>query len=228
MTGVQTCALPISALRTPPEAAAPDSAARLTDADARLKALREGRPAVAAKAEELRKSIGTANDPANFEREFAAKERALRIRRFVAAGEVPQALDEYDLLYELTKQDATKEQKAKLEAEWKPRNAAHKKARDFVLDTWRQLPDPASYTANLERLTDASKTFTDNADRLGLRNLLTALDQTYTKLKDSSDRLDRASAADSATLDEIGVLHTTLVKLENEVIATVKKLEETR
>ena len=148
----------LAALRTPAEAAAPESAARLADADARMKALREGRPAVAAKAEELRKSIGNTNDPANFEREFAAKERALRIRRYVAAGEVPQALDEYDLLYELTKQDATKEQKAKLEAEWKPRNAGHKKARDFVLDTWRQLPDPAAYTANLERLTDAAKT----------------------------------------------------------------------
>lgn len=218
----------LAALRTPAEAAAPEAAARLADADARLKSLREGRPAVAAKADELRKSIGTTNDPANFEREFAAKERVLRIRRFVAAGEVPQALDEYDLLYELTKQDATKEQKAKLEAEWKPRNEAHKKARDFVLDTWRQLPDPAAYTANLDRLTDAAKTMTDNGDRLGLRNLLTALDQTYTKLKETFDRLDTNSAGDKATEAEIGALSKSLSKLETETIAAVAKLENPR
>ena len=218
----------LAGLRTPPEAAAPEAAARLADSDARLKALREGRPAVAAKADELRKSIGTTNDPANFEREFAAKERVLRIRRFVAAGEVPQALDEYDLLYELTKQDATREQKAKLEAEWKPRNEAHKKARDFVLDTWRQLPDPAAYAANLDRLTDAAKTMTDNGDRLGLRNLLTALEQTFTKLKEAFDRLDKNTASDDETVAQIGALSKSLGKLETETIAAVAKLENPR
>ena len=218
----------LAALRLPPEASAAEFAAPLAYADAGLKALREGRPGIAAKVEELRKSIGTTNDPANFERAFAAKERALSIRRAVEAGDIEQALAEYDLLYELTKQESTKELKAKLEAEWKPRSPEHKKARDFVLNTWRQLADPAAHAAHLDRLADAAKTMTDNQDRLGLRNLLTALDQTYTKLKDALDRLDPETDSDKPTIEQIKALTPALRKIETEAIAAVAKIENPR
>ena len=218
----------LAALRLPPEAGGAESAAALAYADAGLKALREGRPGIAAKVEELRKSIGTTNDPANFERAFAAKERALSIRRAVEAGDVEQALAEYDLLFELTKQESTKELKAKLEAEWKPRSPEHKKARDFVLNAWRQLADPAAHAAALDRLADAAKTMTDNQDRLGLRNLLTALDQTYTKLKDALDRLDPETDGDKPTIEQIKALTPALRKIETEAIAAVTKIENPR
>jgi len=216
----------LAALRTPPEAATPEFAPSLADADARLKALRDGRPGIAAKAEDLRKSIGASNDPANFEREFAAKERTLRIRRFLEAGEVEAALAEYDLLFELTKQEATKEQKAKLEAEWKPRNPEHKKARDFVLGAWRQVADLPGFTANADKLAEAAKTLAENQDRLGLRNLLTALDETYTKLKDIRDRLDENTESDKPPLAELRELIPALRKIDDEARAAVAKIEK--
>ncbi len=218
----------LAVLRASPAAAAPDFAARLAQDDARLKALREGRPAIAARAEELGKSLGKVNDPANFERQFAAKERAARIRRLVDAGEVEEALAEYDLLYELTKQDATREQKAKLEAEWKPRSPEHKKARDFVLTTWRQLADPAAYAANLDKFADAAKTMADNQDRLGLRNLITAIDQTSTKLRETFDRLDPNTESDKAAIVEFQTLTQALRKVEDAAIAAVAKIENPR
>ena len=176
----------------------------------------------------MTKSLGKANDPVNFERQFAAKERAARIRRLVEAGEIDEALAEYDLLFDLTKQDATKEQKAKLEAEWKPRNPEHKKARDFVLNTWRQLADPAAFAANLDKLTDAAKTMADNQDRLGLRNLITAIDQTSSKLRETFDRLDPNTESDKPALKELQTLTQALIKAEADAIAAVAKIENPR
>jgi hypothetical protein len=218
----KSLAAEVAAVKADPSAAG--AAAELAAVDARLAGLREGRPAIAARADELRKLAGKVADPANFEREFAAKERALRIRRLIAAGEIDEALAEYDLLYDLTKQEQTKEQKSRLAAEWKPRNDEHAKARDFVA-SWRKLDGPAAYETNIDALAAAAATLKSNRDRLGLRYLLTTLDQTGTKLVDFAGRLDR-SEADLAVVDKLKSLSAALTKIETDARDAVAEIEK--
>jgi hypothetical protein len=212
-------------LKKAAEANDPDFAARLAAADKQLQALREGRPGIESKVEDLRKTLDRATDTANFEKEFAAKEITLAIRRLIEAGEIPEALEEFDRLYNLTKQEATKEQKAKIETEWKPRNDAHKKARDFVINTWRQQSTLEEFTRNLEKLQDAHKTLIDNEDRLGLRNFVTAMDQTYAKFKDILERLDPNTESDKPALLELRTLSEELRKLEDAAKAKIRTIE---
>jgi hypothetical protein len=203
----------------------PDLLAQL---ETRTKALREARPEIESKIEDLRKTIDRKNDTANVEKEFLAKEIQLAIRRFIEAGEIPDALEEYDRLYNLLKQEAIKEQKARLETEWKPKNDAHTKARDFVMKTWRSLTDLSEFQRNLESLQEATKTLTQQDDRLGLRNLITALDQTYGRLKELLERLDPQSPTDAATIQELRDFTQELRKIEDASRQKLSTIEKTR
>jgi len=218
----------LAELRKLPEVADADFAARIATGESRMKLLRDARPTLQQRVEDLRKSIGKIDDPAQFEKAFAAKELNNRIRTLLEAGEVPEALDTFDQLYDLVKLESVKEQKAKIDAEWATKNDEHAKARKFLLGRWRELTELADFNANLDKLQDAAKLMTEINDRLGLRNLVTALDQTAAKLKDILDRLDPASEGDRASLEQLRTLSQALGKLEADARATIKTLENPR
>ena len=218
----------LATLRKQAEAADADFASRLGSAESRMKLLRDARPDLQRKVDELRKSVGKNDDPAQYEKQFAAKELNTRIRTLLEAGEVPEALETFDRLFDLTKLESVKEQKAKIDAEWATKTDEHAQARKFLLGRWRELSELPDFTANLDQLQDAAKLMTDLNDRLGLRNLSTALDQTVAKLREISERLDSASEGDLVILGQLRTLNDALRKLDADAKTKVRTLENPR
>ncbi|MGL6076627.1 MAG: hypothetical protein ACRC8S_20930 [Fimbriiglobus sp.] len=216
-------------LKTDPLASEEAVAKMLTTVEADIKKLRDARSEIQDKVEPLRKAVDLKKtDTASFEKEFAAKEMQLSIRRHIEAGEIPEALEWYDRLFDFLKQDSVKEQKAKLETEWKPKNEAQSKARDFLRKTWRELSALDEFQRNLEGLQSAAKTMTENDDRLGLRLLLTSLDQTYARLKELLERLDPQSPTDAVSLQELRDFTQEIRKIEDSARDKVRSIEKTR
>lgn len=204
----------------------PRSADLLASAERQIQALREVRPAIQQKADELAAAAVRAQDPAVIEREFRAKELVARIKQLVEVGEVPEALELYDQLIEVTSSDDTRKQKDQLAAEWKPKDAAHERARGFVIDTWRRLPSvTADIRAASDKLDDVVRVLITKEDRLGLRLLLASFEPLYVKLKTIADKLDPNGETDKPKRERLTELATDLRKQEQSVRAAVQKIE---
>ena len=204
----------LARLKKQPDATETNAAESIARSSAQLQAVKDARPGIEAKATELQKSINNLEDPSRLEKDFRIKEIQGQIKTLIAQGEIPEALNEFDRLYDLTKSATTKEQKAKIESEWQPKNDAHRKARDYLLVTWRTVSNLTEFTNNLNSLNDAVKVMTDLDDRFGLFNLLTALDQSYGKLRDILDRLDQNAESDQPSLKELQAIKEALRKIE--------------
>jgi hypothetical protein len=218
----------LNRLKKQPEAKDPDLAKVaevLTDAADQLQAIRRDRAKIETRANELQVAAVMANDPVRFEKEFRAKELTVRIAQLVAQGEIPEALDLYDQLAELTKQADVPERKKKLAAEWAPKNAEHKQARDYVLGQWRRVADGAGFRAAAAPLREAVEVLIKYDDRLGLRNVLSSFEPAYARLQGVVDSLDPNSAADAVVLKELQTAVQSLRKIEEDARAAVRRLE---
>lgn len=215
----------LNRLRLLPAAKDPRLAELLASAEANLQAVRTGKTGIEERVGQLKAVIAKANDPVKFEREFRAKELASRITQLVETGEIPEAIDLYDQLFEVTQQPEHKDQKTKLIAEWEPRNDEHRNARDFVTGKWRMAKDLTEYTQQLEPLKDAVSVMVKNDDRLGLRNVLSSMEPAYAKLKEILDVLDQNSETDRASVKAVQDVTTALRKLEDEARTALKKIE---
>jgi hypothetical protein len=216
-------------LRADPLAADPQAADLLASAERQLDRLRADRQQVRAKADELKEQADKMQDPVAIERQFRAKELADRIKKLVDAGEVPEALDLYDQLIEVTNGDEQRKQKAKLAADWEPKDAAHRRAREYVADVWRKLPADLDQTADAaDKLPGVVAALTAKEDRLGLRQLLAGFEPVYVKLKGVADKLDPAAEADKAKLDRLKGLAADLRKQDEVVRAAIKTVEGTK
>ncbi len=210
-------------LKKEPGAKDPVPSSLLDAAGTQLQAIREGRGGIAQKQEELKNAVAKANDPVRFEKEFRAKELTDRIKQLVAQGEVPEALDLYDQLFEVTQNPEVKDQKAKLAAEWQPKNDEHRKAREYVIDEWRKAAGLAEFKAAVQPLTDAAGVLKKYDDRLGLRNLLSSFEPAYAKLKEVLDGLDPES--DRASVKEVQAVSQALRQIEQDAREHLKKIE---
>ena len=214
----------LARLKTQPDASDANAAESIARSTAQLQAVKDARPGIEEKAKELQKSINTLDDPSRFEKDFRIKEIRSQIKTLVGQGDIPAALSEYDRLYDVTKKDIDKEQKAKLEAEWQTKTDAHRKARDYLLVTWRTVSNLTEFTNNLDLLRDAVKVMTTLDDRLGLYNLLAALNESYGKLKDILDRLDPKAESDQPSLKELQTITEALRKIEDDTRAKLKDI----
>ena len=207
-------------------AADPQLSAGVAAAGQALAGLQADRTAtVRSRVDDLRQSLAKSNDPARFEKEFRAKELAARVRQLLDAGEVPDALDHLDQLYELTQKPAVKEQRAKVAAEWEVKSPAHAKAREYIAGPWRKAVTLPDLVVGVERLTDAAATLTKHDDRLGLRLLLASVDVAYSRLKDIIDRLDPGPDADLAAKAEVQRVTKAVREVETAARAAVARLE---
>ena len=174
----------------------------------------------------MKLAIAKKNDPVMFEKEFRANELVRQIGYHVGRGEVPEADALYDQLIELTKQEEMKAKKAKLLADWAVMAEDHKQARAFLLDEWRKAATLSEYQALLPKLQPAAGTLVKNADKLGLRNLLSAIGIAYARLQDQLAPLDENAEADRVTIKEIKALADDVRKVEEAARAESMKLEE--
>ncbi len=202
------------------------AASLLAVSDQQLQILRSGKPELEKKIEDLKMAIAKSNDPVKFEKEFRANEIVRQIQNHVARGEVPEAELLYDQLIELTNQEEMKAKKAKLIAEWATTNDDHRKARAFLLDKWRKATTLAEYRPLLVELTPTAENFVKNADKLGLRNLLSAIRDSFARLQEQLAPLDENSDTDRDRIKELKVFGAQLHKIEEMVETESKKLEE--
>jgi hypothetical protein len=212
-------------LKKQPEAKDAIPADLLASAADQLRAMRQDRTKIETRANELKGAVARANDPVRFEKEFRAKELTTRITQLIARGEIPEALDLYNQLAELTKQADVLAQKKKLAAEWAPKNAEHKQARDYILNQWRKVADAAGFRGAVEPLKEAVEVLVKYDDRLGLRNVISSFEPAYARLQAAVDTLDPNAAADAAMLKELQTAAQSLRKIEEDARAAVKRLE---
>lgn len=214
-------------LKSAPEASDASSSSVLQSAERQIQDLKNGRELIAKRVETLKEAVAKLDDPAQFEREFRARELAARIKQLLDAGEVPEALPLYDQLAQVTGSDEHKQAKAKVEAAWRPRNDEHKKARDFLLITWRNLPAALpDYRDAMPRLEEAVERMIRNDDRYGLRNFLASMDLTLVRLKEIADGLDANVESDKPRLKELEGILAQLRKIEENARDVVKRIEE--
>jgi hypothetical protein len=213
-------------LRKQPGAKEEPSASLLEFAGRQLEAIQADRGSIDAKRTELESAVARAEgDPVRFEREFRTKELTAQIRQLIERGEIPEALAQYDELYNVSKNEEVKEQKAKLAKEWEPKNDEHRKARDYVTGEWRRVVGLDGFKGAVAPLTDAAAVLAKNDDRLGLRNLLSSLDAAYARMKEVSDALDPNSEADRNSLKELQGVLTALRRIETDARAKLKQIE---
>lgn len=219
----QQLAADLAKLKESPHAADALPAALLASADGQLRLYRGAMPTLADRIEGLKLAIEKAKDPVKFEKEFRARELTSRIRQMIEAGEVPDALDLYDQLIELTQSDDAKAQKAKLAAEWEPKSGDAKLARAVVADVWKKASTVAEYKDAAPKLSAAADVLIRENDRLGLRNLAGAIDPAYVRLKEQADLLDGES--DRAALKELQAVAEAVRAIEAKAREHVKKLD---
>ena len=139
----------------------------------------------------------------------------------MASGEVEEALAAFDQLATLLPNDATiKARKEKLAAEWKPKDEAHAKARDYLLKTWPALATIPDLRDSLPQLRTAIDTCKKAGDRHAFRRFLGILGGFPAKLSELIKDIDDRKSADDAkaTREVVG-------KLEQEVVEFLKKGE---
>ncbi len=212
-------------LREGPHASDAMAAALLASAAGQLQIIRGALPTLRDRIEDLKIQIAKAEDPVRFEKEFRAKELTRDIRQHIELGEIPQALDLYDRLFELTKSEDAKTQKEKLAKEWEPKSEEIKQARSVVTDVWRKASTVAEYKEAAPKLSAAATVLVREGDRLGLRALLASIDPAYVRLKEQADLLDGTSDSDRAVLQELKSVAETVRGIEAKTREAVLKLE---
>jgi len=190
-----------------------------------LGVLRQGKPELENSVASLKTAIARANNPAEFEREFKANELVRQIKYHERRGEVPEALELYDQLFELTKQENVKAQKAKLEEEWKVKSPQQEQARKYITEDWAKLTTLDEIKGGVAKLKESVDQLISGQDRLGLRLTLTGLRAGYARLSDVVNALDPELVQDKEQIQVVKAVRDDLQKIEEAAQAEVNKLD---
>ncbi len=137
------------------------------------------------------------NDPSRAAKQVAAESINARIAIHLSSGEVDQALAAYDQLAALLPDNPqVKTQRDKLKDEWKVKNDAHQKARDYLLKTWPAVASIPDFKESLPQLRAAVDVCKKNGDKWAFRKLLAIFGVAGQKLNDLAAALDPASDVD--------------------------------
>ncbi len=163
------------------------------------------------------------NDPTFDAKELQAEEINERIKSLLARGDVDEALAAYDQLFALLPGDAVvKRRKDELAAEWKVKDDAHQKARDYLLKTWPAVATIQDFEESTTRVRDAVAVCKRHGDKLTLRKLLTVFSTAIVKLNDLVAPLDPASEADRKLFKAAETAGREMAKIEEDLRAFVK------
>lgn len=169
------------------------------------------------------------NDPMAVAREVQAEAINTRITVLLSGGDVDQALAAYDQLIALLPGDAdVKARREKLAAEWKVKDEAHQKARDYLTKTWPAVATIQDFKDSAVRQNDkdgplklAVEVCKKNGDKWTLRKLLIAFNAAGVKLNELAAGLDPTSEADKRLQADANSAGKALAALEQEVRAFV-------
>ncbi|MDY3563791.1 hypothetical protein R5W23_005413 [Gemmata sp. JC673] len=190
----------------------------LAKAEQNLAALRTYNVQLAGHRDKIAKVVARENDPSVAAKEAQAEAINARIALLLARGDVDEALAAYDQLAFLIPGDAdVKVRKDKLAAEWKVKDDAHQKARDYLLKTWPGVQTVADFRDSLPLIRSAVDECKKHKDTWTMRKLLTVFSTAVVKLNDLVAQLDPASDADKKLLADANQVGKTMAALEQEV-----------
>jgi hypothetical protein len=197
---------------------APNAAQLLTKIEQNLTALRAYNAQLKGHIEKIAEVVKRENDPAIAALDVQAQAINARIRLLLADGNVEQALAAYTQLIQLVPDNAdVKAQREKLAAEWKVKDDAHQKARDYLLKTWPAVATIQDFKDSLPQLRAAVDTCKKNGDKWALRKLLAVFTAAGSKLNELVAPLDTASEADRKLLADATNAGKVLAALEQEL-----------
>jgi hypothetical protein len=162
------------------------------------------------------------NDPAAAAKDVQAQALNARIKVLLTGGDVEQALVAYDQLIALLPDDAdVKARREALAAEWKVKDDAHQKARDYLLKTWPAVASILDFKDSLPQIRSAVDVCKKNGDKWTLRRLLTIFSAAGSKLYDLVQPLDPASDSDRKLIADANKVGKDLAALEQDLRAFV-------
>lgn len=151
-------------------------------------------------------------------KEARAQSINTQITILLTQGDVDEALAAYDQLFALLPDDAqVKARKDKLAAEWKTKDAAHQKARDYLLKTWPGVQTIADFRDSLPLIRTAVDQCKKHGDTWTMRKLLTLFSTAVVKLNDAVGQLDATAEADKKLLADAEQVSKVIAALEQEV-----------
>jgi hypothetical protein len=204
-----------------PGANAGTAAGTLTDCEQQLKTFREYRDHL--KQYEERLAAAAKLDPVRMEKELRAKDLASRIASLREQGEIPEALETYDELYELTKDDKFRVEKEKLARQWAPVDEEHRAAREVILIKWPVAQTLEDFIATTGPLNKAIDVLIKKKDVMGVRKALNSFNPAYAKIKGLVDPLDPTNAMDVEKLGQLNSISQELQLLANRAQDWLKK-----
>jgi hypothetical protein len=126
----------------------------------------------------------------------------------------------------ITDDKSLAERVKKLEAEWKPRDAAHGEARDFIYNKWPKL-DTAGLEAEMANARKALQVCKSFGDTLYPRKLVLATQAHTARLQQESDAaLKKGDADDDKTVERLAKVSDQLKKLLTEALDYLKSASE--
>jgi tetratricopeptide (TPR) repeat protein len=204
---------------------APGAATLLAAVEQQLAALRVANGQLAARVKDLEAVVAKAKDNSSKEAavEVQAQSLTTRISLLLARGEVDEALAAYDQLATVVPDNAdVKARRDKLAAEWKPKDEAHAKARDY-LKAWAALATVQDLKDSLPLLRVAVDTCKKAGDKYAFRRLLGAFGGLPARLTDLIKDLDPNAAGDLKSLQDAKTVREVVGKLEQEVTEFLKE-----
>lgn len=162
--------------------------------------------------------VAREKDPNVGAKEVQAQGINNRIAILLARGDVDEALAAYDQLFALVPNDAdVKTRKDALAAEWKVKDDAHQKARDYLLRTWPAVATIPDFRDSLPQVRAAVEVCKKHGDKWTLRKLLTVFAAAAPKLNELAAPLDAASDADRKLLKDANDVGKAMAALELEL-----------
>ena len=199
----------------------PDGPKLIAAIEQNLVAVREFNKRLGEHVKKLEEVVRRENDPAIAARQVQAEALGARITLLLGRGDVDEAINAYDQLITLlaNDDDAKKVRAArdKLKEEWKPKSAAHAKARDYLLKTWPAIATIPDFKDSLPQLGAAVEECMKNGDRFTLRKLLTIFTASIVKLKELTEPLDQNADADRRLATDATSVGETMAALETRI-----------
>jgi hypothetical protein len=190
----------------------------LTKIEQNLAALRAHNAKLKEHIDKIAQVVARENDPNIAAKEVQAQAINARIAVLLSGGDVEQALAAYDQLAALLPDNAdVKVQRDKIATEWKVKDDAHQKARDYLLKTWPAVATIPDFKDSLPQLRAAVDMCKKHGDKWTMRKLLTIFSAAGPKLIELAAALDPASEADRKLLADANAAGKTLAAMEVEV-----------
>jgi hypothetical protein len=216
----------LKGLRANPLANDPRYVRTLNSTEQLIAGLLQGKPELEAKMNDLNLALAKADNPAEYEKKFRANEIQRSIAYHERRGEVPEALDQYDALIELTGLEEARQRKAKLAEAGKAKTPEHQAAREYIRTPWANISSQAELKEALPTFAGHCKLLLDGQDKYGVRLAVTGIQASYVKLTDWLSTLDSDLLQDREAIKAIAELRDELQKIEAELQTGKKAFDD--